>query len=124
QRWTTGSVYCAGGNAYGQLGNGTNTSSSKLVAVLKNDGTPLSDVTAIGGGANHTCAITNTNWGDYSSNTQQIYCWGKNQYGQLGDNTTTNRNRAAFAYGGNPGESIGPVVGGLNHTCFTDHAGG
>jgi alpha-tubulin suppressor-like RCC1 family protein len=35
----------------------------------------------------HTCAITKTG---------QIYCWGLNDDGQLGDNTTTKRSGAGL----------------------------
>ena len=38
-------------------------------------------VTAIGVGPYHACAVMN----------KQVWCWGKNNLGQLGDGTTTNR---------------------------------
>jgi alpha-tubulin suppressor-like RCC1 family protein len=72
-------VKCWGGNILGQLGNGT-TSYTEHTLV---DVTGLnSDVTAIALGGFHSCVLTNSNG---------VKCWGNNLYGQLGDNTTTDR---------------------------------
>jgi hypothetical protein len=75
-----GLAYCWGDDAYGQLGDGTTTTTYQPVQV-KN----LTNVTAISAGAfpdsngyDETCAVAN---GD-------VYCWGSNAYGQLGDGTT------------------------------------
>jgi alpha-tubulin suppressor-like RCC1 family protein len=75
-----GLAYCWGANQYGQLGDGTTTTTDQPVQV-KN----LTNVTAISAGAypdpdgyDETCAVAD---GD-------VYCWGSNAYGQLGDGTT------------------------------------
>mgnify|MGYP003439826326 CR=1 FL=1 len=75
-----GKVYCWGRNLYGQLGNGTTTDSPVPVEV----GGALSGktVTAIGGASDVGCAIAES----------KVYCWGRNDQGQLGDGTTTSRN--------------------------------
>ncbi len=73
---TQGSVRCWGSNYSGQLGNGTTVDSSLPVNV---SGLP-SDVTAVAAGLAHTCALTAGNG---------VWCWGWNEYGQLGDGTTT-----------------------------------
>lgn len=75
-----GSVYCWGKNQYGQLGNGTNTDSTVPVKV----GGLLEGkvVTAIGGATDVGCAIANS----------KIYCWGRNDKGQLGIGSKTNKN--------------------------------
>lgn len=69
-------AYCWGRNDQGQLGNGLKTDSRSPVAV----GGELVNktVTDISTNWRHTCAIAD---GD-------IYCWGSNSSGQLGDGTT------------------------------------
>ncbi|MCL2173995.1 IPT/TIG domain-containing protein, partial [Candidatus Saccharibacteria bacterium] len=71
-------LYCWGNNNYGQLGDGTNNNSSTPIAVAG----PLSGIAIkqISVGGNYTCAIRADN--------DQLYCWGYNGYGQLGDGTS------------------------------------
>lgn len=77
-----GTVYCMGSNTYGQQGNGTTTSSSTPVAV--STGAIPAGVTIINvqSSESSTCAVASNN---------QSYCWGYNNYGQLGDGSTTTR---------------------------------
>jgi len=75
---TGGAVRCWGYNGYGQLGNNSTGDSSNPVDVT---GLPTG-VASISAGLNHTCALTSTG---------SIQCWGRNNNGQLGDGTTTNR---------------------------------
>lgn len=70
-------MQCWGNNAFGQLGDGTNTDSFVPVAVAG-----LSDVSGISVGRFHTCAM----------NGGVFECWGNNQFGQLGDGGLANRN--------------------------------
>ena len=77
-----GTVYTWGWNQYGQLGNGTTTNSRIPVAVATT-GTPLAGktISQIAAGNAHALAMTDDG---------AIYSWGWNQYGQLGNGTTTN----------------------------------
>ena len=45
-------------------------------------GLTTTNVASIATGASHACAVTTSN---------QVYCWGLNTSGQLGDGTTTQR---------------------------------
>jgi alpha-tubulin suppressor-like RCC1 family protein len=74
---------CWGSNSYGQLGNGTAIRS--LVPVAVSQGAMPSQISKSGTtGYYHTCSISAVN--------HQLYCWGRNNYGQVGDGTLgTNR---------------------------------
>ena len=73
---TVGTVKCWGYNGYGQLGNNSTTNSSTPVVVSS-----LSGGAAIKAGGFHTCALLTT--------VGTVKCWGYNEYGQLGNNSTT-----------------------------------
>jgi alpha-tubulin suppressor-like RCC1 family protein len=75
-----GTVECWGDNESGELGNNTTTNSSSPVMVKGVGGTgTLSGVTQISAGKYHTCALV----------SGSVYCWGENDYGELGNNSTT-----------------------------------
>ncbi|TWP07909.1 hypothetical protein EUA76_02430 [TM7 phylum sp. oral taxon 350] len=111
-----GALYAWGSNAYGQLGNGTTTNSSVPVAV-KIAGTPLAGKTIvqIAAGANHNMVLTSDG---------AVYTWGWNQYGQLGNGTTTNsRIPVAVVTTGTPlaGKTISQIAAGNAHAlAMTD----
>ena len=80
-----GSMKCWGYNAYGQLGKGSTGGSREtnyLAASVSGIGSG-SSTAAIAAGNNHSCAA----FSDWS-----VKCWGYNSNGQLGDNSTDNRN--------------------------------
>lgn len=74
---TSGTAYCWGNNAAGQLGNGNDVSQTAPVAVSGG----LSFASLSPGWA-HTCGVTPDG---------AVYCWGGNYAGQIGDGTTMNR---------------------------------
>jgi len=73
-----GAVRCWGSNSYGQVGDGSTTSQPAPVAVSGLG----SGVATVSAGGSHTCALTDSG---------AVRCWGRNDYGQLGDATTTMR---------------------------------
>lgn len=81
-------LYCWGANESGQVGDTTNTTPrrSPQLTVLSGFYASWQNVRGIAGGSNHTCA--------YHA-TVAPKCWGHNGFGQLGDGTTTYRNRPA-----------------------------
>jgi hypothetical protein len=83
---TAGGVDCWGLNTNGQLGINTTTDSSTPVPVFAVGSTSnaslLSGLASVSTGGDHSCAVLTAGGVD---------CWGRNSYGQLGDNTTTQR---------------------------------
>lgn len=75
-----GQAYSWGNNFYGQLGNNSNTSSLLPVAVDATGVLTGKTVTLIAAGAYNSFALTSDG---------QIYSWGSNYSGELGNNTTT-----------------------------------
>ncbi len=78
---TDGTVWCWGFDAYGQLGDGTTGDPDTAawpypVEVVGPTGGHLHGVTGIAAGHGFTCALRNDS---------SVWCWGDNQYGQLGD---------------------------------------
>lgn len=74
---SSGTVYAWGDNAAGQLGDGNTVQSDTPVLVQFPAGV---DVVAIAAANQYSLALTSTG---------QIYAWGDNQYGTLGNGTTT-----------------------------------
>src|SRR5262249_37609380 len=101
-------VRCWGSNAGGQLGNNSTTDSPFAVPVSNLGG----EVTTVAAGAGHTCALTLN--GD-------VYCWGSNAHGKLGDNSTTNRSVPVLVSGLT---GVKAIAAGGDHTCALTNAGG
>lgn len=79
-------VKCWGRNSYGQLGDGSSTDRDVPVDVIG----LTSGVAAISAGSGHTCALLVSG---------PVKCWGKNDYGQLGNGLTTNRTEPTIVSG-------------------------
>lgn len=86
-----GTIYATGANSSGQLGDGTNTSRLSPIRVLKG---VYAGTTFLGDNiANPIRAIsTGVNFSSALAEDGQIYTFGFNNYGQLGDSSLTNRN--------------------------------
>jgi alpha-tubulin suppressor-like RCC1 family protein len=101
-----GRIQCWGKNDSGQLGNNdmpNNSSSAKGVKVAA--GTYLDDVAALSSGSSHVCALL-------SGGTAK--CWGKNDSGQLGNNSTATA-QMAVSVSGLAGATS--VAAGATHSC-------
>jgi alpha-tubulin suppressor-like RCC1 family protein len=94
-------VYCWGDNSARQLGDGTD-GSVRFAPAPVSGGFKFSRVAS---GSYHACALTT---GD------SALCWGRNDAGQLGDGTTTNRNSPTAVGGAIAFQSI---AAGENLTC-------
>lgn len=79
--WTSaGQAYCWGDDTYGQIGNGAAAGNRIPVAVSQPAGVAFGLVVA---DHTHACGLDGVG---------QTWCWGRNNYGQVGDGTSTNRN--------------------------------
>jgi alpha-tubulin suppressor-like RCC1 family protein len=102
----SGIVKCWGRNDMGQLGDGTTTDKTSPTQVAS-FGASRSAV-AISSGIYHTCAILDN---------KSISCWGYNNYGQLGDGTTSNRNSPVWVNDSDNYKSVASISAGAHHTC-------
>ena len=75
----SGGIKCWGADVFGQLGDGTTTSYRTMPVAVRSLSNGVATIVA---GGQHTCALM-SNGG--------IKCWGRNQDGELGGNTTTDR---------------------------------
>jgi alpha-tubulin suppressor-like RCC1 family protein len=104
-----GEVKCWGNNAAGQIGDGTfdeRHNPTNVIGLPKN-------ISSIVSGASHNCAITPGGG---------LKCWGANDWGRLGDGTTTYRSTPVDVVGLTSG--VISVAGGDEHTCALTSTGG
>ncbi|RZP10851.1 MAG: hypothetical protein EVA35_01830 [Candidatus Poseidoniales archaeon] len=101
-----GTVRCWGLNNYGQYGDGTTTTqlTSSGEALLPSGKTAI----AIDVGAYHVCAILNDD---------STYCWGKNDYGQLGVGSTVSFHTTPTQVNVPNGITFSTISTGYDHTC-------
>ena len=107
-----GLLLCWGANAFGQLGNGTMVDQPLPTGVRETAATalPLSGVSSVSAGKDHTCAIA----------SGILLCFGSNLSGQLGNGTQTGTNIASVKpLLPNNSQLIGvqSVSAGDAHTC-------
>jgi hypothetical protein len=104
-----GKAYGWGGNASGQLGDGTDVARSRAVVVEAGEipvGVSLQQVSA---GGSHSLGL---------GSDGKVYAWGANGYGQLGDGTLTDRTRPVAVSAGEipSGVMITEVRAGRDHS--------
>ncbi|HTK39921.1 MAG TPA: hypothetical protein VL362_03600 [Patescibacteria group bacterium] len=102
------SPYCWGTNAYGQLGNGTTTDSLQPVSVVRSSyasGIGNKKATAIASAGYFNCMIVET---------KEVYCWGHNDKGQLGQGNYSDSSVPVRVQGALAGKTIASI--GLTQT--------
>ena len=114
---TSGNAFCWGTDSSGELGNGKNN--NKLAPVPVSGGLEFSQIAAGGFAtsgafptADYTCGVAKAG---PASGPGQIWCWGYNGYGQLGNSTTTSSN-VPVAVTGLPASAV-QVATGPGHAC-------
>lgn len=105
---TSGAAKCWGRNANGQLGDNSTTQRNTPVDVVGLD----SGVSSLSAGYGHTCVVT----GDGAAK-----CWGRNVNGQLGDNSTSQRNSPVAVAG--LGSGVASIYASFSHTCAVTTSG-
>ncbi len=82
-----GQLWCWGDNEFAQLGEDAEDEISPPVQIGEDFGWSFRQVSA---GDMHTCALR----------SEQLYCWGANEYGQLGDDTGEDSDEPVVVEGG------------------------
>ncbi|MDO8535848.1 MAG: RCC1 repeat-containing protein [Candidatus Omnitrophota bacterium] len=110
---TTGVVWTWGSNEFGQLGAGINIDKRNMpIRVFT-----LTGVVNIGAGANHSLA---------TQMIGNVWTWGLNSDGQLGDGTNVNRNSPVQSIGNSEMGSLNYIKslhGGMGHSVALDSYG-
>jgi alpha-tubulin suppressor-like RCC1 family protein len=96
-----GATRCLGGNAFGQLGDGTTTTRPQPIEPIG-----LGPVSALATGYGQTCAVLRA--------AGAVWCWGSNGHGEVGDGTVTQRRMPVSASGLAGAVS---VAAGVYHSC-------
>ncbi len=109
----SGQILCWGDNSEGQLGNGYITDKPTLPVVVAGRNSDAVRKQPIASGENHNCLI---------NAEQQVYCWGNNDNGQLGDDSFEARLQATFKVQGLETPILGLNAAG-NNSCAVDDKG-
>ncbi len=103
-------VYCWGYNGYGELGNGTTTTSNVAVAVIAGQIPTGVKLTKVSNAGDHVCGV---------GTDGKAYCWGRNTSGQLGNGSTTSSSSPVLVLQGQipSGITIRDIGAGVRGTC-------
>jgi alpha-tubulin suppressor-like RCC1 family protein/putative cell wall-binding protein len=113
-------VYCWGGGATGQLGDGTTAALQATPVEVEGVGGAgdLSTVTHVSVGSSEACAVTSAG---------HVFCWGAGSGGQLGNGTTTTRQASPVEVAGVGGSgdlsTVTQVSAGLAVACAVTSSG-
>ncbi len=104
-----GSAYCWGQASNGRLGNSATSGSYSRPTAVNSATMSAGSVTAINAGSTHSCAVADG----------KAYCWGYNNYSQLGDNSTTQRTTPVAVNTGGVlgGRTITAISAGASTSC-------
>ena len=100
----TGAAYCWGDNSFGKLGDGTTSTRTSPALVTAPAGVTFTQVVT---GGFHSCGVTAAG---------ATYCWGNNQFGRLGDGTSTTRLTPAMVVAP-AGVAFAQIASGEGYTC-------
>ena len=101
-RRMTGDTSCWGDNTFGQAGIGFTSQSSPPTSIVSD----LSNTKHIATGSTHACAITDEG---------EVYCWGSNSSGQLGDGSQVDSTTPVKVVG--LSFKARHIAAGENYTC-------
>jgi alpha-tubulin suppressor-like RCC1 family protein len=113
----SGGLWCWGRGSSGQLGPGHLVDTPFPVEVALPSG--ADQAVAVASGDAHSCVLVNPADGLGG----EIFCFGDNSYGQLGDGTLTSRPTPALVPLGPSGVRAREVTAGGGHTCAIDVTG-
>ena len=97
-----GAMHCWGAGNVGQLGDNYSSHRAAPVAVV----TPITRWSSVASGENHSCGIVGNG---------AVYCWGYNNFGQLGDGTLVSRAVPVAVVG--LGSGARQLALGTDHSC-------
>jgi alpha-tubulin suppressor-like RCC1 family protein len=110
---TAGKVYCWGKNEHGQLGTNNNTNLTQPETAV---GGILTNLVAkkVATGFAHTCVIAGAK---ENSSNDRAYCWGANDWGQLGDGGANDSNIPVSVGGALGSLEVMDIYAGFTTTC-------
>jgi hypothetical protein len=111
-----GTVWATGENNNGELGDGTTTDNLRAEPVTDSTTNPITSISAIAAGANHTVFLKNDG---------TVWATGYNSQGELGIGNTNQQTRAVQVIDNTGGyiSSVAAIAAGANHTVFLKNDG-